>query len=120
MGPGAAELAAAGYGMQGLPPVPSWSPETMMGGMPPMAHGGMEGFPPQLPSYLPSSGWRSATGMVVPPPAEPEVRPADEYGFAVSVQWPAVLQAAAYVVELREAGSVAFERFVRSAPEAKL
>lgn len=80
----------------------------------------MDGFPPSLPSYLPSSGWRSTTGMVVPPPAQPEVRPADEYGFAVSVQWPAVLQAAAYVVELREAGSVAFERFVRSAPEAKL
>lgn len=58
--------------------------------------------------------------MVVPPPAQPELRPADEYGFVVSVQWPAVLQAAAYVVELREAGSLAFERFVRSAPEAKL
>merc|ERR1719199_849298 len=64
--------------------------------------------------------WRSATGMVVPPPAAPEVRPADEYGFAVSVQWPAVLQASAYVVELREVGSTACERFVRSAPEAKL
>merc|ERR1719230_2040254 len=58
--------------------------------------------------------------MVVPPPARPALRPADEYGFAVSVQWPAVLQAASYVVELREAGSTALERFVRAAPEAKL
>merc|ERR1719409_910886 len=66
------------------------------------------------------TSWRSATGMIVPPPARPALRPADEFGFAVSVQWPAVAQAAAYVVELREAGSTAFERFVRSAPEAKL
>eukprot|EP00931_Biecheleriopsis_adriatica_P087988 TRINITY_DN6238_c0_g1_i1.p1 TRINITY_DN6238_c0_g1~~TRINITY_DN6238_c0_g1_i1.p1 ORF type:complete len:901 (+),score=180.15 TRINITY_DN6238_c0_g1_i1:57-2759(+) len=64
--------------------------------------------------------WRSPSGLVVPPPATPELRPGDEFGFAVSVQWPAVLQAAAYVVELREAGTTAFERFVRSAPEAKL
>lgn len=114
MVPGAAELAAASQ-FQGLPPVPSWSPDGMPG-----LPTGLEGYPPALPSYLPSAGWRSATGMVVPPPAQPELRPADEYGFAVSVQWPAVLQAAAYVVELREAGSAAFERFVRSAPEAKL
>merc|ERR1712039_29102 len=60
------------------------------------------------------------TGMVVPAPATPELRAADEHGFAISVQWPAVLQAAAYVVELREQGSTAVERFVRSAPEAKL
>eukprot|EP00928_Gymnodinium_smaydae_P011990 TRINITY_DN14384_c3_g1_i1.p1 TRINITY_DN14384_c3_g1~~TRINITY_DN14384_c3_g1_i1.p1 ORF type:complete len:920 (-),score=200.21 TRINITY_DN14384_c3_g1_i1:74-2833(-) len=76
--------------------------------------------PGALPAYAPSPGWRSMTGMVVPPPARPALRPADEHGFAVSVQWPAVAQASAYVVELREAGSAAFERFVRSAPEAKL
>ena len=46
--------------------------------------------------------WRSPSGLVVPPPAAPELHPADEYGFALSVRWPAVLQAAAYVVELRE------------------
>jgi len=76
------------------------------------------GFAPALPVNVP--GWRSITGMVVPPPAMPELRAADDHGFAVSIQWPTVLQAAAYVVELREAGSTAVERFVRSAPEAKL
>lgn len=82
---------------------------------------GPDGYAQALPAYIPSSGgWRSASGLVVPAPAAPEVKPADEFGFAVSVQWPAVLQAAAYVVELREAGSAACERFVRSAPEAKL
>merc|ERR1712232_679580 len=62
---------------------------------------------------------KSVGGAVVPP-SRPALRPADDYGFAVSVQWAAVAQAVAYVVELRESGSSAFERFVRSAPEAKL
>lgn len=112
----------------GIPPVPpawpSWSvgPEgvPVPSALPPLPMIPAEGFvPPPMPSY-PSASWRSVTGLVVPPPAAPELRQADEFGFAVSVQWPAVLQAAAYVVELREAGSTAFERFVRSAPEAKL
>lgn len=83
--------------------------------------------PPGIPGqfsdangYNPWPGWRSASGLVVPPPATPELRPADSFGFSVSIQWPAVLQAAAYVVELREAGANNFERFARSAPEAKL
>jgi len=76
--------------------------------------------PPAIPPYLPSTTWRSLSGMVVPPPAAPEMKPADEFGFAVSIQWPAVLQASAYIVELREHGAASFERFVRTAPEAKL
>lgn len=98
---GADGLSAGGGGSAVLPPV-------------------HDGFSPALPAYLPSPGWRSASGMVVPPPPTPELRPADEHGFAVSIQWPAVVQAAAYVVELREAGSTAFERFVRAAPETTL
>lgn len=97
------------------PPPPMWPPPQPMLGQ---GYGG--DFVPALPAYIPSPGWRSMSGMVVPPPARPALRPADDFGFAVSVQWPAVAQAAAYVVELREAGSAAFERFVRSAPEAKL
>ncbi|CAK9015179.1 unnamed protein product [Durusdinium trenchii] len=62
--------------------------------------------PPAPPAFTPgytAQTWRSPTGLVVPPPAAPELCPADEYGFSLSVRWPAVLQAAAYVVELREA-----------------
>lgn len=132
--------------MPGVPPGPpswgAWGPESHYA--PPLGPGGL--LPPPLPPPVPmhelapgvpmhdpaaaataaGSGygtpppWRMPSGLVVPPPATPELRPADEFGFAVSVQWPAVLQAAAYVVELREAGTAAFERFVRSAPEAKL
>lgn len=31
--------------------------------------------------------WRSPGGLVVPPPAAPELHPADEFGFALSVRW---------------------------------
>jgi len=117
--------------MPGFPPAPpnwpAWPPADPYG-LPPL--------PPPMPVHDPAAAaaaagyglpppghppaWRSPSGLVVPPPAAPELSPGDEFGFAVSVQWPAVLQAAAYVVELREAGTMAFERFVRSAPEATL
>jgi len=106
---------------------PAWPAWVGAEGMPPGMGGGPPPMPPPhdayahtLPAYIPSPGWRPVSGsMPPPPPSAPELRPADEFGFAVSIQWPAVHQAAAYVVELREAGSAAFERFVRSAPEAK-
>mmetsp|Transcript_18879 Transcript_18879/g.44354 ORF Transcript_18879/g.44354 Transcript_18879/m.44354 type:complete len:873 (+) Transcript_18879:41-2659(+) len=65
-----------------------------------------------------ASGWRCAHGAVIPPPPLPEVCPADEHGFAISVRWPSVSHAAAYVVELREGSSSSVERFMRSAPMA--
>mmetsp|Transcript_49569 Transcript_49569/g.153008 ORF Transcript_49569/g.153008 Transcript_49569/m.153008 type:complete len:859 (+) Transcript_49569:47-2623(+) len=78
--------------------------------------------PPPAASVLAGAeagtGWRCAHGAVIPPPPVPEVHPADDYGFAVSVQWPSVSHAAAYVVELREQSSSSVERFMRSAPMA--
>lgn len=59
--------------------------------------------------------WRCAHGTVIPPPPPPEILAGDEAGFSVAVRWPSVGQASAYVVELREAGSSAAERFVRAA-----
>eukprot|EP00930_Biecheleria_cincta_P018310 TRINITY_DN14306_c0_g1_i1.p1 TRINITY_DN14306_c0_g1~~TRINITY_DN14306_c0_g1_i1.p1 ORF type:complete len:784 (+),score=121.76 TRINITY_DN14306_c0_g1_i1:77-2428(+) len=64
--------------------------------------------------------WRCAHGTVVPPPPPPEILAGDEAGFSVAVRWPSVGQASAYVVELREAGSSAAERFVRSAEAVTL
>ena len=95
------------------PPPPPWSSWNGPDGYPPYP-------PPADPALAQGPSWRSPGGLVVPPPAAPELHPADEFGFALSVRWPAVLQAAAYVVELREADTTSFERFVRSAPEAKL
>jgi len=68
----------------------------------------------QLPTQTP--GWRCVHGMVNPPPPMPELRLADEAGFAMLVQWPSVNHATAYVVELRESGSQRVERFMRSVP----
>lgn len=93
-----------------LPPPEAYSP--------PWEHPDPATLPP--PAYTSSPGWRTATGLILPAPAAPELRPADNTGCAISVQWPAVLQASAYVVELREAGSPAFERFVRTAPDPGL
>eukprot|EP00929_Paragymnodinium_shiwhaense_P027168 TRINITY_DN16002_c0_g1_i1.p1 TRINITY_DN16002_c0_g1~~TRINITY_DN16002_c0_g1_i1.p1 ORF type:complete len:833 (-),score=196.55 TRINITY_DN16002_c0_g1_i1:114-2612(-) len=123
----AAQAAAAAYAAPMGPPA-AWPPPMMNPQDPyayPPAASPMMPPPPVDSGYATAThpaltSWRSATGMIVPPPARPALKPADEFGFAVSVQWPAVAQAAAYVVELREAGSTAFERFVRSAPEAKL
>mmetsp|Transcript_111432 Transcript_111432/g.279028 ORF Transcript_111432/g.279028 Transcript_111432/m.279028 type:complete len:895 (-) Transcript_111432:98-2782(-) len=123
---GSAYASSAPLAGQTLPPAPpAWPAWPGPDGLPAAAAAAaappmVDGFAPALPAYIPSPGWRSVSGLVVPPPPAPELQPADEHGFAVSIQWPAVVQAAAYVVELREAGSTAFERFVRAAPETKL
>eukprot|EP00435_Cladocopium_sp_Y103_P043381 s365_g12.t1 len=117
--------------LPGLPPALHHPPPHPMHpplpAQPPWPWPGNEVYPPPdplgpgvSPGFTSGPSWRSPSGLVVPPPAAPELHPADEYGFALSVRWPAVLQAAAYVVELREADTTSFERFVRSAPEAKL
>lgn len=69
-----------------------------------------------LSGYMQPLGWRCVHGSVNPPPSMPELRPADDAGFAILVQWPSVRHATAYVVELRETGSQRVERFIRSVP----
>merc|ERR1719362_1308418 len=64
------------------------------------------------------AGWRCSHGNVLPAPPVPEIHLADEYGFAISVQWPSVTHATAYVIDLKEAGSQGVERFMRSAGNA--
>merc|ERR1719295_1040325 len=58
--------------------------------------------------------WQCVPGAV-PPPGPPELLAGDEAGFSLAVRWPSVPTANAYVVELREVGSMHVERFVRSA-----
>eukprot|EP00931_Biecheleriopsis_adriatica_P025858 TRINITY_DN15790_c0_g1_i1.p1 TRINITY_DN15790_c0_g1~~TRINITY_DN15790_c0_g1_i1.p1 ORF type:complete len:641 (+),score=138.40 TRINITY_DN15790_c0_g1_i1:85-2007(+) len=72
---------------------------------------GSEGSQAQIPL-------RCMHGNVVVPPAVPVLQHGDEAGFSVSVRWPAVAHVAAYVVELREAGSPIVERFFRSGDSA--
>lgn len=72
-------------------------------------------LPTQMNSYI-QTGWRCVHGTVIPSPAMPELRTADESGYALLVAWPVVPHAVAYVVELREPGAMHPERFMRSVP----
>lgn len=99
---------------------PMWTSWPEANQMPTMPQAGPVFCPPASQVYgaVPSPGWRCVHGVVIPPPPTPEVLPGDEAGFSVAVRWPSVAHAAAYVVELREAGSSTVERFVRSAASA--
>lgn len=71
-----------------------------------------------------SPSWRCAHGSLVPAPAMPEVVPGDdelatwEATRGIVVQWPTVIHAAAYVVELLEEGASTPQRFTRALPES--
>lgn len=63
-------------------------------------------------------GWRTPFGNILPPPAAPELVPYEEAGGrSVCIQWPTVVHATAYTVELLEEGASAAERFTRAVPE---
>lgn len=70
-----------------------------------------------LSSALPTPGhWRCAAhGNIMPIAPQPELQPADDGGFAVSVRWASTAHATGYVIELREAQSLTPERFYRPA-----
>eukprot|EP00930_Biecheleria_cincta_P006995 TRINITY_DN10812_c0_g2_i1.p1 TRINITY_DN10812_c0_g2~~TRINITY_DN10812_c0_g2_i1.p1 ORF type:complete len:778 (+),score=121.10 TRINITY_DN10812_c0_g2_i1:84-2417(+) len=110
--------------------VPGSMPQSAVGGMPSMPQATGAGYgqhgPAMRPGHavaghsqqVPGAGWRCAHGTVIPPPPPPEVFAADEAGFSIALRWPSVAHASAYVVELRETGSLSVERFMRSAESA--
>lgn len=61
--------------------------------------------------------WRCPSGAILPPPAAPELVPYEEASRSVCIQWPTVVHATAYTVELLEEGTAAAERFTRAVPE---
>lgn len=84
----------------------------------------MAGSQPQpvLPGSTPNAlstggGWRCVHGSIVPPPAAPELVPYEEVTRSVCIQWPTVVHATAYTVELLEEGTTVAERFTRAVPE---
>lgn len=77
--------------------------------------GGMP-LPPTVPSGV---TWRCVHGALVPEPAAPEMLPYDEaIGRSVVIQWPVVIQATAYTVDLLQDGAAVPERFTRHVPES--
>eukprot|EP00929_Paragymnodinium_shiwhaense_P013629 TRINITY_DN121470_c0_g1_i1.p1 TRINITY_DN121470_c0_g1~~TRINITY_DN121470_c0_g1_i1.p1 ORF type:complete len:850 (+),score=170.28 TRINITY_DN121470_c0_g1_i1:156-2705(+) len=65
----------------------------------------------------PAPDWISASGNLIPSPAAPELLPVFENGRSICIQWPMVIHATAYTVELFEEGSASSERFTRAVPE---
>eukprot|EP00927_Polykrikos_kofoidii_P053925 TRINITY_DN48441_c0_g1_i1.p1 TRINITY_DN48441_c0_g1~~TRINITY_DN48441_c0_g1_i1.p1 ORF type:complete len:812 (-),score=131.48 TRINITY_DN48441_c0_g1_i1:296-2731(-) len=72
-------------------------------------------FTPQGPPPLPE--WRCVHGSLVPSAAAPELVPAGDNGRSICIQWPMVIHATAYTVELFEEATSSSERFTRAVPE---
>lgn len=72
-------------------------------------------FTPQGPPPLPE--WRCVHGSLVPAAAAPELVPVGDTGRSICIQWPMVIHATAYTVELFEEGTSSSERFTRAVPE---
>jgi hypothetical protein len=68
---------------------------------------------------VPGVGWRAPSGNVIPPPEAPELLPFDEVGGgrSILIQWPTIVHATAYIVELYEETSGTLERFHRVVPD---
>mmetsp|Transcript_37445 Transcript_37445/g.68499 ORF Transcript_37445/g.68499 Transcript_37445/m.68499 type:complete len:510 (+) Transcript_37445:137-1666(+) len=85
------------------PPVPVGPPAPFGVGLPP---------PPS---------WRASSGSIIPAPAAPELLPFDETEAgtrSLQIQWPTVVHATAYTVELFEEGTPQPEVFKRSVPDS--
>lgn len=66
----------------------------------------------------PDPGWRSSSGYLIPAPCAPELIPLEEEaGRGLLIQWPVVIHAAAYTVELFDESTAAVERFHRTVSE---
>jgi len=63
--------------------------------------------------------WRAPSGNLIPSPAAPELISLEEPGGGrgILIQWPTVVHATAYVVELYEENASSLESFRRNVPE---
>mmetsp|Transcript_31192 Transcript_31192/g.72711 ORF Transcript_31192/g.72711 Transcript_31192/m.72711 type:complete len:508 (-) Transcript_31192:166-1689(-) len=69
----------------------------------------------------PPPSWRTELGTIIPAPCAPELLPYDETEAgtrSVQIQWPTVVHATAYTVELWEDGTSQPECFKRSVPDS--
>jgi len=69
-----------------------------------------------VPSASPSPAWRCIHNNIVIPTAAPEILAAGDNCCSVCIQWPTVIHATAYVVELFDQATMASQRFVRGTP----
>lgn len=75
---------------------------------------------PLLASTSSVPGWRCIHNNIVVAPATPEMLIASDSCCSACVQWPTVVHASAYVVELVDQSTMMAQRFVRPMPEGIL
>merc|ERR1712232_443620 len=63
-----------------------------------------------------ATSWRCTHGNIVVPAAIPEMAIVGEAGCSVRLQWPTVVHASAYVVELIDQGTMASQRYLHVSP----
>merc|ERR1719271_1218364 len=91
----------------------------------PMVHAGQQ--PQSSANYIvPSFGttpsccsapWRCIHNNIVLPPEAPEMAAASDNCCSACIQWPLVIHASAYVVELLDQGTMIAQQFMRPMPE---
>jgi len=77
-------------------------------------------FAPTIAATSTSPTWRCVHNNIVIPTAVPEILVASENCCSVCIQWPTVIHATAYVVELLDQGTMTAQRFVRGMPAGTL
>jgi len=81
------------------------------------------GCVPEMPMITRTSttpAWRCMHHNIVIPSAAPEMLAAGDNGCGVCIQWPTVIHASAYVVELLDQVSMVAQRFMHMTPEGVL
>lgn len=67
---------------------------------------------PMIPIVTTSASWRCMHGSLIPPTAEPQMLIANDNCCNICVQWPTVIHATAYVVELLDQTTMTAQRFM--------
>lgn len=68
---------------------------------------------PMVPIAATSPSWRCVHGNIVVPSAEPQMLVASDNCCNICIQWPTVIHASSYVVELLDQGTMTAQRFMR-------
>jgi len=105
------------------PPCVATVPDGSESTVPAAALASLAALGSRAPGSTPMSGpgWRCQHGKLVPPPCAPELIPCDdgrlELGRSTLVQWPTVVHASAYTVELFDETTGVLESFRRAVPD---
>lgn len=75
---------------------------------------------PLVTSPSPVADWRCSHGSIVVPASAPEIMASGENGCSLCIQWPTVVHASSYVVEILDLSTMTTQRFMRGVSESVL